>query len=121
MSLALAEAWIHGARPTDLLDLDAVRGGDGSHIDDEPELIPILYLAYPCTAAQHLAALRRDPSQQRVFEQLVQRWLLDNPHRLTLAMVPDPDLDAKARQQEAALLAAVRTGERQRAVVDAAP
>jgi len=34
MSLALAEAWIHGAKPTDLLDLDAVRIGEGSQFGD---------------------------------------------------------------------------------------
>lgn len=34
MSLALAEAWIHGAKPTDLLDLDAVRIGKGSQFSD---------------------------------------------------------------------------------------
>ena len=73
-----------------------------------------------CTARQHLAALRRDLNQQCVFQPLIQKWLLDNPHRLTLAMVPDPDLDAKARQQEAELLATVRNSERQSTIVEAA-
>lgn len=54
-----------------------------------------------------------------MFQPLIQKWLLDNPHRLTLAMVPDPDLDAKARQQEAELLATVRNSERQSAIVEA--
>jgi hypothetical protein len=45
----------------------------------------------------------------RVFQKMIQKWLVDNPHRLLAVMEPDPDFsqknDAKLRQKMAALKA----------------
>lgn len=44
----------------------------------------------------------------RYFEDLIQSYLLDNPHRLTLVLYPDPDLEARQFAAEAERLAAAR-------------
>ncbi len=44
----------------------------------------------------------------RYFETLIHRYLLDNPHRTTLLLVPDPNLAAAWEAQEQARLEAVR-------------
>jgi Zn-dependent M16 (insulinase) family peptidase len=44
----------------------------------------------------------------RYFEELIRRYFLDNPHRTTLLLVPDPHLAAEWAAQEQARLAATR-------------
>lgn len=44
------------------------------------------------------------------FEDLIRRYLLDNPHRTTLLLSPDPDLEARQAADEAALLRARLAG-----------
>ncbi len=44
----------------------------------------------------------------RYFEDLIQSYLLDNPHRLTLVLYPDPELEARQSAAEAERLAAAR-------------
>ncbi len=44
---------------------------------------------------------------ERVFEQAIETMLLDNPHRVTLALEPDPGLAAREEAEEAAQLAAL--------------
>ncbi|MFH0908982.1 MAG: insulinase family protein [bacterium] len=41
----------------------------------------------------------------RYFESLIQRYLLDNPHRTSLTLKPDPDLGKKEEERERARLA----------------
>lgn len=49
--------------------------------------------------------LRADLSgNARLFEDLIQRELLDNSHRVTLELAPDPDLAARAEADEQALV-----------------
>ena len=45
-----------------------------------------------------------------VLEEALRLWFLDNPHRLTLTLAPDTDLDAKRAADEKAELAAVAAG-----------
>jgi Zn-dependent M16 (insulinase) family peptidase len=42
---------------------------------------------------------------ERVFEAAIAAFFLDNPHRLTLALVPDPELGPRTEAEEAAELA----------------
>lgn len=51
-------------------------------------------------ADQHLAELRRDFSQDdRLFSKLIRAKLLDNPHRLTLVVKPDQQIQARKDAQ----------------------
>ncbi|MGD1277610.1 MAG: insulinase family protein [Tepidisphaeraceae bacterium] len=48
-------------------------------------------------ADQHLRQLQRDFAQNpQLFGELIRRKLLDNPHRLTLIVQPDPQLQARS-------------------------
>lgn len=49
-------------------------------------------------------------SGERVFEQLIQRSLLDNPHRVTLQLDPAPGLEAEKAATERARLAELAAG-----------
>ena len=42
------------------------------------------------------------------FERLIRRWLLDNPHRSTITLLPDPKAGEKREQAEKAALEAAR-------------
>jgi len=55
-----------------------------------------------------LAALKAGVRAGRYFETLIQRALLDNPHRTTVLLAPDPELGEQQRAEEAARLAAAR-------------
>lgn len=44
---------------------------------------------------------------ERVLEDAMKLWLLDNPHRVTLTLTPDTELDARRAAEEKAELAAV--------------
>ena len=52
-----------------------------------------------------LSKLRADLERGPVFEDLIRHWLLDNPHRVTLVVTPDPDLAARSEQAERELVA----------------
>ena len=47
---------------------------------------------------------------ERVFETLIRRQLLDNPHRTTVLFTPDPELAAREAAEERARLDAARAG-----------
>ncbi|MEM8594671.1 MAG: insulinase family protein, partial [Pseudomonadota bacterium] len=72
LMLAALPAALHDGNPIELLDIDAVLNDIRTHIVD-PGYIP----------------------------SLIQRWLLDNTHRVRLLVAPDSDLDANKAQQEA--------------------
>ncbi|MEJ2200364.1 MAG: insulinase family protein [Desulfuromonadaceae bacterium] len=61
--------WIHGGRPADALRFDAL-----------------------------LTRLREEVAAGPFFQQLIRRYLLDNPHRVTLTL--KPDLGMKAKQEQ---------------------
>lgn len=77
----------------------ALHGGDPIH---QLDLDPVL------------AELRQDCQDPQFIPQLVQKWLLDNPHRVTLVMAPSAELAQQQFEQEQARLAA------QKAALDAA-
>ena len=70
---------IHGGDPVAFLDLDSA-----------------------------LIKLRQDCQNPRFIPDLVQRLLLDNPHRVRVVMAPDANLAAKAIAEETAKLAAIK-------------
>ncbi|MFP5259332.1 MAG: insulinase family protein [Acidobacteriota bacterium] len=47
---------------------------------------------------------------ERVLEEALALWFLDNPHRVTLTLAPDTELDARRLAEEKAELAAVAAG-----------
>ncbi|HET8729678.1 MAG TPA: insulinase family protein [Moraxellaceae bacterium] len=55
-----------------------------------------------------LADLREAILDPGYIRGLVQRWLLDNPHRVRVTLEPDTALSAQRRDREAARLAAIR-------------
>ncbi len=57
-----------------------------------------------------LERLRRRIEESEFLQRLVRRWLLDNPHRVHLSMVPDPELDRRRAAAEAERLAAIKAG-----------
>ncbi|MDW7709729.1 MAG: insulinase family protein [Deferrisomatales bacterium] len=71
--------WIHGAEPAEALRV-----------------------------AERLAEIRGAVAAGPYFEELIHRQLLENPHRVTLTLRPDPDLKARQEAEEAARVAAVR-------------
>lgn len=70
---------IHDGNPVDLLDLDKV-----------------------------LEQLQKDIADPEFIKNLVKEWLLDNPHRLRLTLVPDTELSAKENKAEADRLAKMK-------------
>lgn len=72
--------WIHGADPAEALQV-----------------------------AERLAEIRRAVETGPYFEGLIRRQLLENPHRVTLTLRPDPELKAREETEEEARVAAVRT------------
>ncbi|GAB4256853.1 MAG: insulinase family protein [Deferrisomatales bacterium] len=79
--------------------------------------------AQPLLLGEHLERLRGRIDAGGYFEALLRRWLLDNPHRVTLTLKPDPDLAAREEQRQAARLAerrAALTEEQVRALLDEA-
>ncbi|WP_019585132.1 insulinase family protein [Deinococcus apachensis] len=68
---------------------------------------PWLYGGDPVTGLRleaELESLRTDLAHGHVFEPMIQRGLLDNPHRVTLVLAPDPDLAARTEQAERELV-----------------
>ena len=72
---------------------------------------PLAPIAFETPLQTVKAAYAADP---RFFESLIQTHLLDNPHRLTLALYPDPDLEDRQLAAEAERL----TNERARLTAD---
>ncbi len=74
---------------------------------------PWLHSGDPVSPLQldaNLARLRRELDAGPFFQDLIRRQLLDNPHRVTLTLRPDPETKAREEQATAARLAAL--GER---------
>ena len=55
-----------------------------------------------------LEALREEVMQPDFIPNLIQEWLLDNPHRVTLTLSPDPELSGKEEAEEKAKLAEIK-------------
>lgn len=66
---------------------------------------PLVELAYEAPLARLKQAAAEDP---RFFETLIQRYLLDNPHRTVILLQPDPTARAQAEAAERARLDAAR-------------
>ena len=63
----------------------------------------------PLAWEKPLAAIKsRLASGEKVFEDAIRRWFLDNPHRVTVLLVPDAGLAAARQAAEDAKLAAMR-------------
>lgn len=63
----------------------------------------------PLAWEKPLAAIKnRLKRKEAVFEQAIRRWLLDNPHRVTVVLVPDEGLAAARQAAENARLTADR-------------
>ncbi|GGL76350.1 metalloprotease [Deinococcus aerolatus] len=68
---------------------------------------PWLYGGDPLTGLRldtQLERLRADLTAGQVFEPMLQRELLDNPHRVTLELAPDPELVTHMAEQERELV-----------------
>jgi hypothetical protein len=66
---------------------------------------PLCYLRMD----EHVAALRRAyEANPRLFNEMIRERLVENPHRLTLVLAPDPDLAAREEEAFARRMAAVR-------------
>ncbi|MFT2719152.1 insulinase family protein [Deinococcus sp. A31D244] len=68
---------------------------------------PWLYGGDPLTGLRldaELDRLRADLSAGRVFETLIEQGLLNNPHRVTLELAPNPELAARTEADEQALI-----------------
>lgn len=66
---------------------------------------PFAPLAWETPLAAVKARLKR---REPVFEEAIRRWLLDNPHRVTVLLVPDENLAAERQAREDARLAETR-------------
>lgn len=72
---------------------------------------PYLYGGDPYRALQFdddLARLAEARAAGGYFEGLIQRYLLDNPHRVRIELHPDPEMTTRLEAEEAEKLAAVR-------------
>lgn len=52
---------------------------------------------------------QRSLADPHLFSHLIQTWLLDNPHRVSVVMKPDPHLIAKEQEQEKQLLESIKS------------
>lgn len=57
-----------------------------------------------------LGAIKEAVAKDGYFEKLIRAYLLDNPHRSTVHLVPDPEEGARIAAAEAERLAAAKTG-----------
>ncbi|MFC4426303.1 insulinase family protein [Deinococcus navajonensis] len=74
---------------------------------------PWLYGGDPVTGLRldaELTRLREDLAAGQVFEPMIRQELLDNPHRVTLEVAPDPELAARTEADEKALVARLSAG-----------
>ena len=65
--------------------------------------------ARPLLLGEQLERLRAEISAGPFFEELIRRWLLDNPHRVTLTLAPDSALQAREEAESSNRLAELRT------------
>ena len=73
---------------------------------------PWIHCNDPISALQlddNLTKLRHKLTEGRFFEDLIHTWLLDNNHRITLCLRPDPELGSMMEQQERQRLDAINT------------
>ncbi|MEB2288948.1 MAG: insulinase family protein [Anaerolineae bacterium] len=68
---------------------------------------PLAALAFEAPLNAVKERLAGDP---RLFESLIQSYLLDNPHRTTVILTPDLALEQRLEAEEQARLAAIRAG-----------
>ncbi len=62
----------------------------------------------PLRFEEPLAAIKaRLAAKERYFEDLIRRWLLDNPHRVTVILTPDAEFSQKQEEEEKTALALV--------------
>jgi presequence protease len=57
---------------------------------------------------EDVARLQEERGKGRFFEDLIRKWLVDNPHHVRVLLVPDQNLDRQKSEEERAKLAAVR-------------
>lgn len=72
---------------------------------------------------QALSVLEKEVKDPRFIPDLIQAWLLDNPHRVRLTMAPDTELSVQkelAEKQKLAAIQAALTEEEKQAIVDQA-
>ena len=70
-----------------------------------------LYGGDPFNALQFdsdLEQLQSERAKGHFFENLIKKYLLENPHRVTLVLKPDPDLTAREEATEKAKLEAIK-------------
>lgn len=79
--IALAGCWFHGGDPLRILQFDS-----------------------------DLEKLRREITKSPLFENRIQKYFLDNPHRALIALVPDKLMERKERDRVAAELDRIRGG-----------
>ena len=77
--LGIGGAWIHGGDPLRVLKFD-----------------------------EDLAAIRRQMERGRFFERLIERFFLENPHRVRLTIYPDQEKAEREEQRVTASLADIR-------------
>ncbi len=76
--LILAATWLHGGDPFDKL-----------RIDDD------------------LAKIRREAARGRFFEARIQKYFIDNPHRVLFKLLPDPSLEKREEERIAKELSGI--------------
>ena len=70
------------------------------------EADPIDVLAFEAP----LNAIKEEAAKEGYFEKLIQNFLLDNPHRSTVHLIPDPEEGARINAAEAERLSAAKAG-----------
>lgn len=87
---------------------------------------PWLHCDDPMSALKfdtHFERLRRDVDKGGFFEELIQKWLLNNRHRVTLCLRPDQEQGQREQMQERARLDEIKaslTQEQKQALVEQA-
>lgn len=72
---------------------------------------------------EHLQRLKEDVAKGGFFEGLIRKWLLDNPHRVTLLLKPDTTMGERQQAQVRDALEKIQkqlTPEQQRQIIDQA-
>ena len=70
---------------------------------------------------EDLARLQRERASGRFFEDLIRRWLLENPHRSRILLAPDQEMVRLAEEEERAKLATIErslTGEDKTRIIE---
>lgn len=77
--LTFSGSWFHGSDPVDVLNLDV-----------------------------HIARLREALAVEPLFEMRIKQFFLNNPHRVCLTLVPDPQMEAAENSRVVAELAGIK-------------